>query len=234
MKPLIGVTTDLIEVNGTLRSAAGVAYAWSVEEAGGVPVLLAPSVALVPEYVARLDAFVFTGGNDADTEPFGQARHPRADCVHPDRQAFETALLAALRDERPEAPTLGICLGMQLMSLTAGGRLNQHLPDTLRTHENHIGNRVHAVAPSAAPASRYGIAAGTVCSSHHQGVADPGGLAVLAHADDGVIEAVADPARPYYVGVQWHPERTSGALGVGVIRALVDAAKRKAQIAKRQ
>ncbi|MFM9996775.1 MAG: gamma-glutamyl-gamma-aminobutyrate hydrolase family protein [Phycisphaerales bacterium] len=226
MKPLVGVTTDLVEIYGTLRSAAGVAYARAVEEAGGVPVLLAPVVALVPEYLARLDAFVFTGGKDADTELFGQPRHPKSDLIHPDRQAFETALLGALRDRRPEAPALGICLGMQMMSLAAGGRLNQNLPDTLSTHEHHVGNRVHAVAPSAATAARYGIASGTVCSSHRQGVADPGRLAVLAYADDGVIEAVADPSRPYYVGVQWHPERTRDALlGAGLFHRFVDAAR---------
>jgi putative glutamine amidotransferase len=45
-----------------------------------------------------------------------------------------------------------------------------------------------------------------VNSYHHQGVADPGGLAVTGWADDGVVEAVEDPARRFLLGVQWHPE----------------------------
>lgn len=45
-----------------------------------------------------------------------------------------------------------------------------------------------------------------VNSHHHQGVADPGGLRVTAHSDDGLPEAVEDPERRFVLGVQWHPE----------------------------
>ena len=49
---------------------------------------------------------------------------------------------------------------------------------------------------------------------------------MIGHSDDGVIEAVRDPQRPFFLGVQWHPERTSDAvMGVGIIRKLVDAAR---------
>ncbi len=227
MKPLIGITTDLIEVGGTPRSAAAMAYIRAVAEAGGVPILLPPVVTQVPEFIRRCDAFVLIGGKDADTEPFGEARHPASDLVHPDRQAFDTSLLQALREQRPEAPTLGVCLGMQMMALDAGGRINQHLPDTLPSHAAHRGDNIHPVTPVRAAADRYGLTAGPVCSSHHQAVQEPGSLVVLAHSDDGVIEAVADPERPFYVGVQWHPERTrEGPLGTPLFRRLVNAACR--------
>jgi putative glutamine amidotransferase len=39
-------------------------------------------------------------------------------------------------------------------------------------------------------------------------VNDPGRLRVVATAADGVIEAIVDPGRRFYLGVQWHPERT--------------------------
>jgi putative glutamine amidotransferase len=45
-----------------------------------------------------------------------------------------------------------------------------------------------------------------VNSHHHQAVLDPGGLRVTGRADDGVVEAAEDPARPFVLGVQWHPE----------------------------
>jgi putative glutamine amidotransferase len=32
-------------------------------------------------------------------------------------------------------------------------------------------------------------------------------LRIVAYAPDGVIEATEDPSFPFYVGVQWHPER---------------------------
>ena len=34
---------------------------------------------------------------------------------------------------------------------------------------------------------------------------DAGRLRVVAYSMDGVIEAIDDPIRPFYVGVQWHP-----------------------------
>ena len=68
------------------------------------------------------------------------------------------------------------------------------------------------------------MAVGYAHSSHHQAVTNSGGLEVLALSPDGVIEAVADPVRPFYVGVQWHPERTANShLGAGIFNALVAA-----------
>ena len=53
-------------------------------------------------------------------------------------------------------------------------------------------------------------------------------LEVIGVSDDGVIEAIRDPSMPFYVGVQWHPERTDDTtMGLGVIRRLVDAARRE-------
>ena len=75
---------------------------------------------------------------------------------------------------------------------------------------------------------------GAVASSHHQGIRQEEvvrnkKLRVLATSFDGVLEAFDDPARPFYVGVQWHPERTEDAsLGQGVIDKLVAVARKHA------
>jgi putative glutamine amidotransferase len=46
----------------------------------------------------------------------------------------------------------------------------------------------------------------------------------VARAADGVIEAVRNEGRPFYLGVQWHPERTGDErLGAGLFRELVAA-----------
>ena len=45
-------------------------------------------------------------------------------------------------------------------------------------------------------------------SFHHQAIKDLGhGLAVMARAEDGIIEAVYMPEKPYVRAYQWHPER---------------------------
>jgi putative glutamine amidotransferase len=231
----VGITVDVVEQPGVDghpargRAACQISYARAVAEAGGVPVHLAPIAELAPEYVRRCDAFVLTGGDDPRTEAFGVPTHAKATPMHPARQAFELALLDALRD-RPPAPVLGVCLGMQLMALHAGGRLNQHLPDTLATADSHYRDAVHSIhrAESAAAPRLAGsaICDGEVTSHHRQAVENPGRLRVLAMAMDGVIEAVCDPARPFYLGVQWHPERTAfEPLGRRIFQRLVEAAR---------
>jgi putative glutamine amidotransferase len=48
---------------------------------------------------------------------------------------------------------------------------------------------------------------GSVKSHHHQGLGRLGeGLREVAWAEDGVVEAVEDPEKPFVVGVLWHPE----------------------------
>ena len=56
-------------------------------------------------------------------------------------------------------------------------------------------------------------------------LSSPTGLEIIARSDDGVVEGVIDPTRRFYVGVQWHPERTEAEeTGLGVVRSLVQAA----------
>lgn len=46
-------------------------------------------------------------------------------------------------------------------------------------------------------------------SYHHQAVdAVADGLVVSARAEDGTIEAIEDHTKAFWIGVQWHPERT--------------------------
>lgn len=165
-----------------------------------------------------VEGIIIIGGDDIDTRPFGVTLHPEAKVMHPQRQAAEFALLDALA-ARPALPTLGICAGMQLMGVHGGCELIQHLHDRLPAADRHGGDRPHAVTSE--------LGDGPVASSHHQALADAGRFAVVGVSDDGVIEAIRDPQRPFYVGVQWHPERTADAtLGQGVIDALVRAAMR--------
>ena len=43
-----------------------------------------------------------------------------------------------------------------------------------------------------------------------------------------MIEAVRAETRPFYLGVQWHPERTDDEqLGAGLIECLVEAARNR-------
>jgi putative glutamine amidotransferase len=193
--------------------------------------VLIPLPGVVEQTVAACSAIILTGGDDPRTEPFGEPTHPKANPVHPLRQRYETELLEYLHDEAPDVPVLGICLGMQMMALVAGGRLDQHMPESMPDAERHWG-RTHGVqrVESSQPLDLDGV----VFSRHRQAVADPGCLSVVARSDDGIIEAVRDPRRPFYLGVQWHPERTEDpTLGRDLFHHLIAAARRYADSSQR-
>ena len=245
MLPLIGITCDITTPDPAhperLRIYSPVGYQDAVARAGGLPLLLSPQPQLVQSYLDILDGLVLSGGDDIDVRTFGVALHPKAKVMHPRRQAFDLALLAAI-DERKltsspissqHVPTLGICLGMQLMAVHHGGAaaLIQHLPDepghTDSTAARHSNDFAHEIRPLPTSA-KHTIKPGKVASWHHQAVRGNvplGPLVATVTADDGTVEAIEDPARPFYLGVQWHPERTADDhVGVEIIRKLVEAA----------
>ena len=225
-RPIVGITTDLIPHNNIERHASPTTYALAVAAAGGVPVLVPPIPAALSDTLRLCDAFVLTGGDDPITEAFGVATHASAVRVKQNRQDYELALLDGLHEARPEVPVLGVCLGMQYMALHAGGTLNQHLPETHDNHAEHWDHE-HELCPTSEAVAAIRLPEGAIWSRHRQAIEDAGTLAVIARAHDGVIEAVADANRPFYVGVQWHPERTGNrALGQDVFDALVRAVAR--------
>lgn len=228
MPPLIGITCDTqnnTADSGTYQSA--IRYSRAVAGAGGLPVLLPHELDLVDHYAARCQGFIFTGGDDPDVRRFGHPLHSQSRLIDPRRQAFESALLQRLSPPDVRTPCLGVCLGMQMMALDAGGRLNQFLPETLGEEAAtiHQGDRLHPLR-FVVDDSVLRPSEGQVVSSHRQAVVDAGHLRVVATAPDGIVEAVDDPHKPFYLGVQWHPERgDQGALSQALIAALVGAAR---------
>jgi putative glutamine amidotransferase len=193
-------------------------YARSIAECGGVAVPLFPLPGSAASILPRLDGVIFSGGDDPDTTAFGEPVHPSANLVDSVRQAFELELLDTLERLHPEMPVLGICLGMQMLGLHAGGRLNQHLPDNLETAAQHRDGSIHEVT-----GTRF---TGHVHSHHIQALDDPGRLTVVGEAPDGVIEAIESIHRPFFLGVQWHPERSEDPrTGLAVFRSLLNACR---------
>jgi len=236
MKPLIGITVDRITPGVDPeyelgRYQLGPSMGDAVARAGGVPILLTPDPELAADYVRSLDGFALSGGLDPDTTAFGEPMHPSARKMDPQRQAFETTLLDALA-KRADVPVLGVCLGMQMMALHAGGKLNQYMPETHDRPEAHQKGVSHTLKitvddcvlrPSDVEPGE------PIYSSHQQAVSDPGKLRVVAVADDDTIEAV--DGKPlhgdrFYLGVQWHPERGGdGPINLGLFQKLVSAAR---------
>lgn len=230
-RPRIGITIDTHDKPDQYESP--VTYATAVAKAGGLPFLLPykTDLSLVPQYVDALDGILFSGGNDLDPALYGEAYHPRAVPIDPDRQRFEMALLEEV--ERRRMPVLGICLGSQLMNLYRGGSLVQFLPEIDRQppleHRKIDGvmprHGVH-LKPESAVAHALGKTEIDANSSHKQAIKQVGrGLRIIGTAPDGVIEGIEDPTFPLFLGVQWHPERLHNEPDhLSLFRLLVDKA----------
>jgi len=215
VRPLIGLTTYRERAQwGVWDQPADllpVMYADAIVRAGGVPVLLPPATGdadAAAAAVARLDGLVVCGGADVDPGRYGEEPHPRTSSWRPDRDAWELALLVSAA--AANLPTLGVCRGMQVMAVAAGGTLDQHTPE-LVGHEQHSpgGDVFGEIEVSAAESSVLGSilgAATTVHCHHHQSVRSHPGYDAVAHAADGTLEAMEAPGDRFCLAVQWHPE----------------------------
>lgn len=199
-------------------------YADAVSAAGGEPVWLEPADVLGARdpvsVLAEIDALLLSGGEDIDPQHYGEAPWPDAGItIEPDRDAAE--LLVTRAALTTELPILGICRGIQTLNVAAGGSLHQDLALLgldAKVHQQKGVARADwepahpvAVEEESRLAALLAVTRAEVNSFHHQGVkAVAPGLVVTATAPDGVIEALEDPARPFVLAVQWHPERMVG------------------------
>jgi len=201
-------------------------YARCVAAAGGIAVLMPPQGEEAADVVSRLDGLVVTGGSDVEPARYGHAAHRRTQAARPERDAWELALLD--RAAALGVPTLGICRGVQVMAVHAGGSLEQHLPDVVGHQEHSPGGDVFGrVGVTTVLGSQVRALVGAtlqVSCHHHQAVARHPGLVPTARAADGTLEALEDPDRPFWLGVQWHPEHGED---FGLFRGLVLAASRR-------
>lgn len=230
MKPVIGLSSYRESARwGAWEQPADLLpseYARAVEAAGGIPVLLPPTdPSTAPEVVGRLDGLVISGGADVAPQRYGEEPGDHTVSWREDRDGWELALLDAADDV--ELPVLGVCRGMQVMAVHAGGRLAQHVPD-LVGHERHNpgADAYGATAIRLEPGTRLDalLPDGVVGTCHHhQSVAEHPGFVPVAWADDGLLEAMEAPGERFRLGVQWHPEAAEDArLFSGLVRAAVD------------
>jgi putative glutamine amidotransferase len=237
IKPIIGIGADIQSPEGQReRAFVYLTYVEAVRRAGAIPVLIPPQPENAGQLMGELDGFLLAGGDDCNPAVYGEERHPTVEPMDSRREANDLALAEAAR--KHEVPMLGICLGLQVMNVAAGGTLiqdidSQHdteirhasIPEDRARHDVIIeqGTHLASVLPSLEL---------NVNSSHHQAIRKVGpGLRVTALAPDGIVEGLEDPRHPFYLGVQWHPEDMVGeASGSALFAAFIEAARKHAQM----
>lgn len=216
-RPVIGITCYVEEVvRGVWASMPHALlpyeYVTKIEQAGGIAVLIPPredaDMQMARAVISRLDGLMLAGGVDVEPRRYAAQPHPRIQEARPDRDAFELALAEVTRQR--DTPVLGVCRGMQVMAVAAGGSLQQHLPDL-------VGHDEHSPAPGVYGTHSVRMVEGTTVSAvlgqevvipsyHHQSVSSHPDYVPAAWASDGTLEAMERPESRFRLAVQWHPE----------------------------
>lgn len=216
-KPLIGITTyRFFNSQHAPQLAINEAYSQALIQAGAAPVLIPlglPEDALT-DMLSRLDGVLFSGGGDVQPESYGSQPHPLVDGVDADRDRVEIFL--ARQITQTPIPFIGICRGLQVVNVALGGSLYEDILEQHTGAQRHQWSSDHprnylAHAVTLNPTSRVAAILGKpdieVNSLHHQGINRLApNLRAVAHAPDGIIEAIELPGHPFGLAVQWHPE----------------------------
>lgn len=191
-----------------------------LEHAGCVPLLVPTCFDLenLAQYLSMVDGVYLTGaGTNIDSVLYGQQNLTPDKELDQGRDQFDHALILAALEIG--LPLFGICRGLQELNVALGGDLHQKLYD-IPGMLDHREDCTATVPEQYADAHGVRLLPGTwfadlmrqseirVNSLHGQGIKTLGhGLQPLAHAQDGLIEAVHLPQQPQFtLAVQWHPE----------------------------
>lgn len=181
-------------------------YVRAVRKAGGIPIIL-PVVELdeISELLDRIDGLVLTGGTDVDPSRYGAERSADTWNTQPERDATDIELCGAAIDRN--LPTLAICRGVQILNVTLGGTLTQHIDDHMRLDMYNAPAHDVELATGSRLAMAMGSNRAGTNSLHHQCIAVVGERGrVVATAADGTVEALEVKGASNVLGVQWHPE----------------------------
>lgn len=156
---------------------------------GGLPIALINDN--IEPYLDICNGFILQGGSDIDVK--------------------NTPLIQYLHDNN--IPLLGICLGMQEMSMVYDGKI-----DMIDGHKGII----HDVNISSGSIldDICGDLAIPTYSSHNWRITDTS-LSVCARSNDSTIEAVYDPRCDFFLGLQWHPESYDDVYSDKIIKRLI-------------
>jgi putative glutamine amidotransferase len=220
-RPLIGIpcrSDGSMIYKGRHINAQNSSYIQAVINAGGVPFLIPLEARdeVLRALFAQASGILLTGGGDIAPQFFGEAPDAPLDDVQSARDELElTVVRWALEEDKP---LFGICRGMQVMNVAAGGSLIQDIASQCPDADKHdyfysqdyprdflahrvtveAGSKLSAVLDNDHP---------PVNSLHHQALKEvPSTYRIVAHSPDGIIEGIEVDRHPFAVGVQWHPE----------------------------
>ena len=222
-RPLIGITSEMAAAGWDDRVREAIllpaSYAWALQRAGCVPVLLPPAPHGAVGLVARLDGVVFSDGVGAGARRRGaptREEEPEPDLA---RETAELVLMRAAIDAG--RPVLAIGRGLHLLNAVRGGSTVEREPGPDRAGRGPDDDpaRRASLEVRISPGSRLGRLLGPSVTvpappeppGRLRAVGRLGrGLEAVAWADDQAVAAVELAGHPFAIGLQWHPEEGEG------------------------
>ena len=187
----------------------------------------------ITSLLAGLDGLVFTGGSDI-SPTFYKTPEPwhgieeEGNCDGR-RDVSDYILMAWCLEREPKLPVLCICRGMQMLSVVSGAQMIQDLSTFFASHGLPYADE-HRMEPTADHGRDFAVHDVTVTdqssllrqivgpdivsrvpSWHHQAVRSVEGTplkvtAVTRTSGIDIIEAVERTDKPFFIGLQYHPE----------------------------
>jgi putative glutamine amidotransferase len=185
--------------------------------------------------LATCDAIVFTGGEDVSPGYYGKESDSALCSTNPERDSLEFELIK--ESMRLKIPVFGVCRGQQILNVAMGGTLITDIP------KYHPGNVLHQIEDYLKCFHQVSLEKNSllqsiaradsamVTSNHHQAIEKLApGLRITAWSNDSIPEAIewGDPSdKPFFIAVQWHPERmdSENPLSMPLMNAFIKAAK---------
>lgn len=177
-----------------------------------VPTVLPYGLSFAPDERGRIsvdhlnavEGLLLSGGGDVDPKYFGaemNGANPKA--IHPPRDELELLLARCALDL--DLPTFGICRGIQVLNVAAGGGIVQHF-DRHRSSREHPVYHDILIDPSSQLYEIVGLKRLPTNTYHHQGI-DHETLAErfiptgFADPDEWLIEAFESVEHTWVIGV---------------------------------
>jgi microsomal dipeptidase-like Zn-dependent dipeptidase/gamma-glutamyl-gamma-aminobutyrate hydrolase PuuD len=133
-QPIIGITANFWEGEATMAKA----YYQQVVDAGGTPLLIPPVADkdVIINTLDHIDGLLLSGGGDINPLWTGEQPLPQLHRINAERDLPELVITRLAYNR--QIPILGICRGIQTLSVALGGKVTQDIETAMKEMETEV------------------------------------------------------------------------------------------------